>query len=178
MLFNYHTFIAELKENKEKKEVVEKYSKYYSDSINLPLEEQIWLKDFSIQFPVKKPESIIVPEELRSDFDWVLLQKLVASSFSSEGSYVKSEDGKWEFVIKVSTNDKFVIKRVSELWGFQILRLYEIYVEEQMNLQILIAEDEKERESILAQRKKILASWNHMLNREKLLVELELSDVE
>ncbi len=48
---------------------------------------------------------------------------------------------------------------MSELRGFQILRLYEIYVEEQMNLQILIAEDEKEKEAILAQREARQSRW-------------------
>lgn len=55
-------------------------------------------------------------------------------------------------MIAVQSGDQHIVKKVSELRGFQILRLYEIYIEEQMNLQILIAEEEKEKEAILAQR--------------------------
>lgn len=55
-------------------------------------------------------------------------------------------------MISVQSGDQVVVKKVSELRGFQVLRLYEIYCEEQMNLQILIAEDENEKNAILAQR--------------------------
>ncbi|MEI7562884.1 MAG: hypothetical protein WCJ39_04180 [bacterium] len=44
------------------------------------------------------------------------------------------------------------MKTVSELRSFQILRLYEIYIEEQMNLHALKAEDENEKNAIDAER--------------------------
>jgi len=79
--------------------------------------------------------------------------ELVASSFSSDGLLETVEDKDLpEFVISVQSGDQVVVKKVSELRGFQILRLYEIYIEEQMNLQVLIAEDEKEKAAIEAQR--------------------------
>jgi hypothetical protein len=95
----------------------------------------------------------IVPEELAKDFDRDMLMILVASSFSSDG-LLEVVEGKElpEFVISVQSGDQIVVKKVSELRGFQVLRLYEIYCEEQMNLQILIAEDENEKNAILAQR--------------------------
>jgi L-rhamnose mutarotase len=55
---------------------------------------------------------------------------------------------------------------VSELRGFQILRLYEIYIEEQMNLQILIAEDEKEKEAIMSQRESRQNRWKLITDQE------------
>ena len=55
-------------------------------------------------------------------------------------------------IISVENDGKSIAKMVSELRGFQILRLYEIYVEEQMNFQIHFAEDEKEKEEIQSQR--------------------------
>lgn len=79
--------------------------------------------------------------------------QLVGWSFSSDGilDTDDTEQGP-EFLISVQSGEQIVVKKVSELWGFQILRLYEIYAEEQMNLHILIAEDEKEKEAIIAQR--------------------------
>ena len=65
-------------------------------------------------------------------------------------------------------------KRVSELWSFQIIRLYEIYVEEQMNLQILLKEEENEAEAITGQRHIRLERWKLMLDsldRESLVKE-------
>jgi len=44
------------------------------------------------------------------------------------------------------------VKTVSELRSFQILRLYEIYLEEQMNLHALKAEDENEKNTIDQER--------------------------
>lgn len=161
MLFNFQTFIQELRENPEKKEVVEKYEKFFW-TIEGTLKDQIWYKEYIEPFPTL---AYIVPDELEKDFDWSLLMQLVASSFSSDGlldsKKEKKEDGKKtnkdesklpEFIISVQSGDQVVVKKISELRWFQILRLYEIYAEEQMNLQILIAEDEKEKAAIMAQR--------------------------
>jgi hypothetical protein len=51
------------------------------------------------------------------------------------------------------------------LWSFQILRLYEIYIEEQMNLQILMnEEDEWEKEALISERQVRLKKWNAVLD--------------
>ena len=51
------------------------------------------------------------------------------------------------------------MKTVSELRSFQILRLYEIYIEEQMNLHALKAEDENEKNTIDQEREMRLKRW-------------------
>lgn len=156
MLFNFAMFVQELRENPEKKEVVEKYEKFFWD-ISGEVAEQIRYKEYCTQFHAMK---YIVPEELAKDFDRDMLMILVASSFSSDG-LLEVVDGKElpEFVISVQSGDQIVVKKVSELRGFQVLRLYEIYCEEQMNLQILIAEDENEKNAILAQREARMHRW-------------------
>jgi L-rhamnose mutarotase len=67
-------------------------------------------------------------------------------------------------VISVQSGDQVVVKKVTELRGFQMLRLYEIYAEEQMNLQVLIAEDEKEKAAIMAQRESRQHRWKLVLD--------------
>ena len=57
-----------------------------------------------------------------------------------------------------------MVKKVEELWSFQVLRLYEIYIEEQMNLQILMKEDEKEKAAIVGQRQARLQRWKLVLD--------------
>lgn len=57
-----------------------------------------------------------------------------------------------DLVISVKSGDQSVVKKVSELWSFQIDKLYKIYIEEQMNLQVLMKEDEKEQTVIMGQR--------------------------
>ena len=159
MLFNFQDFINSLRENPEKKDIVSKYEKYV-EQLPEKVEDCIWFKEYVSKF---KTLDIKVPEDLKEEFDWELLQKLVASSFSSEALLEKTEDG-IEFVITVHSWDKSVVKKISELWGFQILRLYEIYIEEQLNLQILMNEDEKEKDIIESQRVANLERWKIILD--------------
>jgi hypothetical protein len=149
-------FVQELRENPEKKEVVEKYEKFFWD-ISGDITEQLWYKEYCTKFASLK---YLVPDELAKDFDRDILMILVASSFSSDGLLEVIEGKEFpEFVISVQSGDQIVVKKVSELRGFQVLRLYEIYCEEQMNLQILIAEDENEKNAILAQRDARMHRW-------------------
>lgn len=169
MLFDFKSFIDELRENSEKKELIEKYEKFFWN-IEGEIIDQIWYKDYVSTFAAI---DYLVPEELKDDFNWILLMQLVASSLSSEW-FLNIEEWKKipEFTISVQSWDQLVIKKVSELWGFQILRLYEIYLEEQMNLQILISEDPKEKADIEASREKQFNRWKLVLdtlNKEQLL---------
>ncbi len=160
MLFDFLSFVEELKENPEKKEIVEKYEKFFGP-IESDIPTQIRYKEYVNTFasiPYK------VPEELKKDFDWELLMKLVASSLSSEWTFDNNEWELPDFVISVQSWDQVVVKKISELWGFQILRLYEIYIEEQMNLQILMAEDEKEKEAIVSQREYRSNRWQIVMD--------------
>ena len=123
MLFDFPAFIEELREKEDKKEIVEKYEKYF----------------------------------------W----KLVIGSFSSDYELKQDDkDEKWELYIAVKSWDQSIVKTVSELWSFQILRLYEIYIEEQMNLQILMNEEEEggEKEALLSERQVRLKKWNAVLD--------------
>ena len=164
MLFDFPAFIDELREKEDKKEVIEKYEKYFG-KIQGDIKDQIWyteyLKEFSFQ-------PYLTPEDLDDDFDWDILQKLVIGSFSSD--YELKQDDKewgWELYIAVKSWDQSIVKTVSELWSFQILRLYEIYIEEQMNLQILMKEEnedwESEREALISERQMRLKKWTAIL---------------
>ena len=161
MLFNFQTFVNELRENPEKKEVIEKYEKFFWP-ITWDLKDQGFYKEYVSTFSTV---DYLKPEELENDFDWVVLMEMVASSFSSDGLLEVVE---WkelpEFVISVQSWDQVVVKKVSELRWFQILRLYEIYTEEQMNLQVLIAEDEKEKAAIEAQRTARFNRWKLVMD--------------
>ena len=164
MFFDFQSYIAELREKDEKKETVEKYEKFFWP-VQGDIKEQLWYHEYVTNF---KPVSYLVPEEIKDDFDRELLIQLVAASFSSDGVFdVNNGKENADFVISVQSGDQVVVKKVSELWGFQILRLFEIYIEEQMNLQILIAEDEKEKEAILAQRAARLSRGKLVVSQEE-----------
>ena len=163
MLFDFPAFIEELREKEDKKEIVEKYEKYFW-KIQWDIKNQIWYTDYLSQFPI---QAYLTPEDLEDDFDWDILQKLVIGSFSSDYELKQDDkDGKWELYIAVKSWDQSIVKTVSELWSFQILRLYEIYIEEQMNLQILMNEEEEEweKEALVSERQVRLKKWNAVLD--------------
>lgn len=160
MLFNFQAFIEELREKEETKEVVEKYEKFFGE-ITGDIKDQIWYKEYLEKFDYIPYE---VPEELQPEFDWDILLKLIAGSFSNRCK-MKYENEIPTFNIEVLSSNQVVDKNVGELWSFQILRLFEIYVEEAMNLQILISEDENEKEAIIRQREIRIDEWNkHLIN--------------
>ena len=165
MLFDFPAFIEELREKEDKKEIVEKYEKYFW-KIQWDIKDQIWYTDYLSKFP---SQSYLTPEDLDDDFDWDILEKLVIGSFSSDYELKQdNKDGWWELYIAVKSWDQSIVKTVSELWSFQILRLYEIYIEEQMNLQILMEEEstdgEWEKEALISEREVRLKKWNAVID--------------
>ena len=165
MLFDFPAFIEELREKEDKKEIVEKYEKYFW-KIQWDIKDQIWYTDYLSKFPT---QAYLTPEDLDDDFDWDILQKLVIGSFSSDYELKQDDkDGWWELYIAVKSWDQSIVKTVSELWSFQILRLYEIYIEEQMNLQILMNEEsedwEWEKDALIAEREVRLKKWNAVID--------------
>ena len=149
MLFDFQAFIEELREKPEKKQIVEKYETLFG-AIQGNIKDQIRYTEYLIKF---EPLPYETPEELKNDFDRDLLQQLVIGSFSSDYELKKEEKkAEKELYIAVKSWDQSVVKMVSELRSFQILRLYEIYIEEQMNLHSLKAEDENEKNTIDQER--------------------------
>ena len=165
MLFDFPAFIGELREKEDKKEIVEKYEKLFW-KIQWDIKDQVWYTEYLSKFPT---QSYLTPEDLDDDFDWDILEKLVIGSFSSDYELKQEgKDGDWELYIAVKSGDQSIVKTVSELWSFQILRLYEIYIEEQMNLQILMSEEsedgESEKEALISEREVRLKKWNAVLD--------------
>ncbi|PID34850.1 MAG: hypothetical protein CR971_01120 [candidate division SR1 bacterium] len=50
------------------------------------------------------------------------------------------------------------------MWSYQIQRLYEIYVEEQINLHILKSESEQEKNAIDQEREMRIKRWKAVLD--------------
>lgn len=73
MLFNFQSFVAELREKEDKKEIVEKYEKWFGP-IQGDIKDQQWYKEYLINF---MNHGFKVPEELKEEFDWKLLLQLV-----------------------------------------------------------------------------------------------------
>ncbi len=148
MLFDFGAFIQDLRENPEKKEIVEKYEKFFGP-ISGWIKDQIWFTEYLTNFKTTK---FLVPDELEKDFDRALLQQLVLGSLSSDYELKWEKDQDPELFIAVKSWEQSVVEKVSELRSFQVQRLYEIYIEEQLNLHILKQEDENEKNAIEQER--------------------------
>jgi len=166
-MFDFEAFIESLKDNNEKKEIVEKYEKFV-EKMPVRFEDTIIYKDYLSKFDISDLD-LLYPEYIDDNFDWDLLLKLVLGSFSSTYVIEKDEET-WKdvLVINVSSWDKNAVKKLNELWGFQIARMYEIYIEEQLNLEILAHEDEKEKDIVLSSRAWNLDKWKLALENLKM----------
>lgn len=150
MIFDYIQFIDDLKQNPEKADFVKEYEEVCWP-LSWDIEDQEWYKTYLSQFKMVEYE---VPEDFKDDFDWQLLMKIVAWSFNSEW-YLDIENEKNQFQISVQDWDNYIIKKVSELWWFQIFRLFEIFLEEQLTIYLEKVKEDKK----LASEKKDSGFW-------------------
>ena len=154
--FDFRSYIEELRHDEEKKESIEKYESFYG-SIDPDITHQVWYSEY-IQYFFPYYNAPKHPEDLEEDdFDWKLLYALVMGSFSSEYELARpntvSENKELvRLIISVSHEDESVSKNLEELWSFQIHRLFEIYIDEQINLQNLMAESAENYEAITRER--------------------------
>ena len=166
-LFDYNKFIEDLKQNDKKKEIVDKYSKYYGPQEKVSIYETAFYKDYLSKFDI--PFQLVVPEDLEEEFDWDLLIRLVVGSFSSNYYLMREENSRQSppkvyLYITVPRDETHVTKELSELWSFQIIRLFEIYIEEQMNLFSIKQEDDgKDEDSILEEQKMIIKKYKRKI---------------
>lgn len=173
-LFDFKLFVDELRNNSEKREIIEKYEEKV-ESLNgiEDVRDTLFYKEYLSQYNMHKDLNFVlkVPEELYHDYDWDLLLRLTLASFSSSYSLSLTEQWKQmpvyeiEIMLQIIVEDgpEKVTKKLDELWSSQILRLFEIYVEEQMNLAILKEEDE-DFEAIESERQVYMKNFNGQIN--------------
>lgn len=160
-LFDYYGFFEEMKIHPTKssdKDTVLKYEELFGSQKGLTLYDQPFYKEYLSLFKI--PYKIPIPEDISDDYDWDLLFRLVFGSLSSKYSLDITDEWKEnpevvptvQLSITVSSGDQEITKKLDELWGFQILRLFEIYVLEQLDLAILKKEDEDNEEGIEDER--------------------------
>ena len=158
-LFSFEGYLNELRLNPEKKERIEKFEEIHGPIPDDFKETNIY-KQYLSKFKPSKQFKLIVPEDLEFDYDWELLEQLAAASFSSDYWFELSEDStSYQLYISVKSGGKQLVKRIEELWSFQISRLFEIYIDEQINMFALM-DDEDENEAILAEQKTRIKKYN------------------
>ena len=180
-LFDYSYFIEEMKIHPNKprdKETVMKYEKLFGSQKGLTLQDQPFYKEYLSLFRI--PFKVSVPENISDDFDWDLLFRLIFGSISS--SYSLDLKREWkknpqldplvQLSITVKSEDKDITRVFDKLWSFQILRLFEIYVLEQLDLAILEKEEEEKDKIEAVEREKV--EKLRIYRKKKLLVHREV----
>ena len=165
--FDFYNFIQKLYNHKDKSEIVEKYKECMGiDLLKVQSVEELPLyKDYLVHFDTKDIK-LFAPENSTDIYDLDLLLRLVVSSFSSSWKFEFVEDSDaMRLWIKVCTADKSVDKYLDMLLNFQIARMYEIYIEEQINLEIMKFEDEREAYIVESQREDQLKKYDAQLSR-------------
>ncbi|MBR6445340.1 MAG: hypothetical protein IKS94_02755 [Prevotella sp.] len=144
-LFDFQSYVQELRE-KVKDGTIEMWYPSILDSIteDTKFEDLPVYKEYISQFDVAstfKDSGIIgikVPSGLEKDFDYTLLLQLVAASFSND------------YELRLNSDSKFVDLMITAKSGLQkleasqIIRLFEIYIYEQLNLEGLRMELKEE----------------------------------
>ena len=171
-LFDFQQFVEELRQDESKREIVDKFEEHYGSIQGKDLPELPFYKDYLAKFEIDDElmQRIKVPDELIDEFDYLLLLILVAGSFSSNYSFEHCDDtDKERLKISVQSGNQSITKYLDDLWSFQIYRLFEIYVEEQMNLAILINDSEAEKDAISEEREMRLVAFEKKVSNLKIL---------
>ena len=164
-MFDYQCFLTELREHKnpEKKQIAINHDQW---SKAATIEEEPFFQDYLSHF---SPIEFHTPVELAEDYDWNLLLNLCVASFSSDYFFQFTDESELpELYITVKSGNEEVTKTVSELWSFQILRLFEIFCEEKINLHSLLVQDISEAPAIEAERKNKIKAYKGKIYNLKL----------
>ncbi len=169
-LFDFNDFIEELRNDEDKQEIIEKYEDAFGSLKGKNYTDCPFYKDYISKFEIDEDlmKRIEVPDELRYSYDYELLVRLVAASFSSEYKVEHIDETDSERLkIAVKSQGESIVKPLDELWSFQILRLFEIYFEEQMNLDIQMRNTIKVGAAIMFERNMRLKAFDRTVKRQK-----------
>ena len=154
-MFDFQSIITQLKEKHDGEEKFKKFIEGLND--NSTIEDMPFYKDYLSKFEVERAFDDFnltdVEDVLLSKDDLFMLFRLIVASFSSSYDILYDKQSKTiDLSISVKSSEQFITKKISELWSFQIMKMFDIYVNEQIELSIEDY-DPEELEEIKDQRK-------------------------
>lgn len=173
VLFNFQEIVAELRERaakKKEKDGEDADCQKVLDAITKETEfEDLsfykeYLSGFDIEHDLEGFELCYDPcvEEYKEDLPMFL--RLVAASFSSTYDLdYDSETDKVVVTISVVLGEESKTTKLQDLWSFQIFQLFEVYVEEQCNLEGIRLQGDDEGRVVEEERKMRLAIYRKKL---------------
>ena len=165
--FNYDAFFKRLKKDPNKRENALKYELLFGNQNGLTVEDQPFYKDYLSLFLM--PFQVAIPDE--GDHDWGLLLSLIFGSFYSEYTLTLEEEWKEnplvrpmvQLSISVNFEGQGVTRNLDELSDVHIIRLFEIYVDEQINSAIIRQQEDGGQESVDSERERIVSLYKKKL---------------
>ena len=138
-MFNFKNIIADLKEKHEGEEKFEKFIEGFDE--NSVIEDMPFYKDYVSKFDVERAfdgfNLTAVENELLTKDDMFLLSRLILASFSSSYDILyDKQSNSIDFSVSVTSGEQSITKKISEIWSFQIMRLFDIYINEQIEISI------------------------------------------
>ena len=157
-VFDYDAFFKQMKKDPKKREAALKYELLFGNQNGLTVQDQPFYKDYLSLFLM--PFLVAIPDE--GEHDWGLLLSLIFGSFYSEYTMTLEEEWKQnpvvipmiQLAIMVHFEGEGVTRKLDELFDDQIIRLFEIYVDEQINSAIIRQEEGGGQECIDSQRER------------------------
>jgi len=170
-LFKFQDFVEESMKEEESRKKLLQYSQYYGSLEGVSLEDTEFYKNYLSKFDVSGIK-VVVPERWENMFDYDLLTRLIAASFSSD--YELSLDECWKdscqgvplvnLSIFVTSNSRSMQRSLKDLWILQIRNLYTIYLQEQLNISTVLAEGEQS-EIVNERRQRLLKTFEARKNQ-------------
>lgn len=155
-LFDFKELIEEIKKRGAEKEEEDFVKSLDYINEDMGIEDLPLYKDYLSKFDIKNAfdgYKLDVDPDYGSEADFEILLRLIFASFSSSYSIsFDEEDKKVSVEITVERGDQKITKALSELWSFQIIEMFRIYLDEQIRLDLL-NEDEDEREALQSEQK-------------------------
>jgi hypothetical protein len=166
MLFNIKEYFDAAEEYPHKKELCKKYFHLVQPREGIDkITDMVFYKEYVSLFQTMPVQE---PIDLETMFDCELLQQLVAGSFHSYGIFVINPAhnfSKFDFAIIVNHIDLEIKQFLHYLGGFDVLQLFEIFVEEQMTQAILREEDATKKAGIDNRRNQELSKWINCIDK-------------
>lgn len=158
--FDFQYYVEKIKNSKDAATISE-FQRIYGTLEGKNIEDLSFYQNYLTKFDISlllQRVNLKVPEELTNYFDYDMLFRLTIASFSSEYELVyDSSDKTFRLLITVTSGrgaeKQSASKYLDDLWVFQIERLFDIYLTEQMNLSILKEENDVQNQTIDDERK-------------------------
>lgn len=175
-LFDFEEVINFIRRKNEKEDGKDALLKLIEDiPAGSSIEDLPLYRDYLARFDVEHAFDGIelMPPDIGTKADLDLLQRFICASFSSTYDLTYYEERqKYIMAINVTSKNKdgeevSITKTLDELWSFQLYRLYEIYLEEMLALEVDRNEDDDYKECIDDEREAKLVVFKQKVRKLK-----------